>query len=144
MTPTTPFRRALLLAIGAGLLHGSWALYANASTGRGVRAALAQASLSFTGTLTLTLLTEWLFRRAHEKGRTPEQGFAIAAAGTVGVMAAFTISLHSIVGTPHVLLTSGPSLAFGTFFFTSYAWGLRVAARKRSAREQAALPVVAR
>jgi hypothetical protein len=121
--------RALLLAAGSAVFYGGWALYANWSSGRALRACLAQAAVSFASTMTLTLVAEWLFRR----GETPQRGFVLSASGTAALIAVVTTTVHVVVGTPRVMMTVAPSIVCGSMFFTAYAWGLRVAALKTAA-----------
>jgi hypothetical protein len=125
--------RPLLLGIAAALFWGSWALYVNvnASAGAGLaaRASLTQALLSFSATAGLSLLLERLFRL----GRTPWQSFWIASVGTTSISASTMVIVHAIVGTPRIVATVGPTVALGATLFTSYAWGLRVAAARASA-----------
>ena len=121
--------RPLALAVGASLLYGSWALYANRGTGSAARAALAQVTFSFCATLTLALVLERLFRA----GRTPDQGFWLAAVGTSTLAAALVTTTHLLASTPHLLLTVAPSITIGTLVYFSYAFGLRSAARRGAA-----------
>jgi hypothetical protein len=117
-----------LLGLGSAFLYGSWALFANWSTDRAARAALAQAALSFVSTTAFTLFAELLFRL----GRDPRRGFWLSALGTVTFIAMAMASIHAVVGTPRIATTIAPSVFFGGIFFTAYAWGLRTAAlRKR-------------
>jgi hypothetical protein len=121
--------RAVILALGSALLYGSWALHANWSSDRPLRAALTQAGLSFASTLTLTIVAEWLF----QFGRTPRRGFLVSASGTTTLMASAMVVLHALAGTPRILVTIAPSVAFGSIFYTTYAWGLRLAMAARTA-----------
>lgn len=126
-------RRSVVLGITGALFYGGWALYVNLAHGLtpAIKAALTQAALSFSATFVMVLICERLFRA----GRTPTQGFFLAAVGTsafgVGVMA----TGHAISGTPRILATIAPSGAVSTAFFTIYAWGLRVAAVRARAGE---------
>jgi hypothetical protein len=123
------FLRALLLAAGSAAFYGAWALFANWSSGRAVRACLAQAAVSFASTMTLTLVAEWLFRRQA----TPQRGFVLSAGGTAALIVFVTTAVHLMVGTPRLLATIAPSIVCGSMFFTAYAWGLRLSALRASA-----------
>ena len=115
--------RALVLGVGAALLYGSWAYFANLNAGadRGLRAGLVQALLSFTATVALVVLMERLFAI----GGSPGRGFWLAGPGSSSVAALVMASAHGIAGTPHLLLTIAPSLVIGTAFCFAYAAGLR-------------------
>lgn len=126
--PTTrgSFIRPLISAVGAVLVQGSWALYANwvAGADAATRAGITQAIFSFSATFVMSVILERLFR----VGRTPSHGFWIAAVGTSTINAVLVSATHWIAGTPRVLATITPSVAIGTVFYTMYAWGLRTAA----------------
>ncbi len=119
--------RALVLGVGAALLYGSWAYFANheVGVGAGLRAACVQALLSFTATVVLVSLVEHLFAAA----RNPGWGFWLAGFGGSCTGALVMASVHGIAGTPNLLLTIAPSLVIGTTFCFVYAAGLRVGQR---------------
>ncbi len=132
--PTGSNVRSLITAIASALGYGLWATLCNWPHGRwrALRAGLTQACLSFTATLSMVLLLEWLFRR----GRTPLQGFLAASLGTTLIGAAVMCGVHALTGTPNILATIAPSLSIGTIFFVSYSWGLLVSARRAIAPQR--------
>lgn len=114
--------RQVLLALGAGVLYGSWAAFANQAGGAAValRAALTQMLLSMAATLMLELVLERLFRL----GRTPRRGFWLSWLGSSMLAATALVTGHVLVGTPHVATTIAPSLMVGTALCYLYARGM--------------------
>jgi hypothetical protein len=130
-------RRAAVFGVLAALFWGGWAFYVNAGAGVLVaaRSAAAQALVSFTVTLAMSLVVERLFRA----GRTPWQGFWIGSLGTVSINVGAITTVHALAGTPRILATAGPSIALGSTFVTVYAWGLMRSTRAdlgRAVREE--------
>lgn len=113
-SPPTSLRRSLLLAGGTGLLYACWAFYANASHGAYLagRAALAQSLITFTLTLSMTLVLE----RIHPLASTPSRRVAAATVGGVGAACALSLTLHTLSGTPELLRTMLPPMSIGATY----------------------------
>lgn len=120
-------RRAILSGVGAALLFGGWAIFANRRYPAGdiARAALAQAALSALSTTAAVLLLEFLFNRP----RNLIARACLAGLGTPLAILATMAGVHAIAGTPRLLATIAPSLVSGTIFCLVYTAGLVGASR---------------
>ena len=116
-------KRALLVGLGAFLVFGSWALFANRShsTEDIVRAGLAQGGMSFVSTTFSVLLLEYLYGL----GRTPRQKLALGALGTPVVILLALTGGHLLARTPNAIMTLLPSWISGTVFCIVYTLNLR-------------------
>jgi hypothetical protein len=122
-------KRAGVTALGAALLFGGWAAFANWDHGAAavLRATLAQAGLSATSTFAAVLLLEFLFNLAEH----PALRFALGALATPLCMFAAMAVVHLLAGTPRILVTIAPSLVSGSIFCVTYTAGLLATARRR-------------
>jgi hypothetical protein len=114
--------RAIVSGCLAGTLYGTWAMTVQWSRGPviALRAAGVQALASFTTTVCMTALIEWLYRR----GRTPLRGLICAAIGAPSIGFVGMFSAHTVARTPRVLATIAPSILIGALFAASYAFAL--------------------
>lgn len=126
--PRQALTRALVLASASGSAYGAWAALVNASHGpsAALRAALAQCATSFASTFLMVVLLERLF----VLGRTPREGFWLAAVGTTSASASLMATTHALAGTPRILATIAPLVCVAGFVYTMYALGLFRAARR--------------
>ena len=112
------FVRSLASAVGGFALYGSWGYLANRGVGVDIarRVGLLQGTFSFVVTLTSALIIEAVYARL---GRV---------APTVAACLAFTyalmVTVHTLVGTPHLLVTIAPGLVVTAVFVTMYTLGL--------------------
>jgi len=111
--------RPFVVALGAGLIYGSWALYINSGHGldAAFRAAGAQAALSITATLTAVLFLEWVFARFSN----PSAGYWVSGASTAALGGGAMAAGHYAAGTPEIIPTIAPSVVIGTTFYFVYA-----------------------
>lgn len=114
-----PLVRSTALAVGAMVLYGCWAIFANRTYGMAVavRAGATQAAASFTITLSMNGLMEALRRTA----RTALGRFFRAVAGGIGLSFVLTLGLHLAMGTPELLETVLPSLTIGSVYSILYS-----------------------
>jgi hypothetical protein len=112
-------KRPAVVALGAGVLYGSWAAWANHEHGLRamLKAAGAQAALSVAATLGLVLILEYLFRRAP----SPRVGFWLASSGTSSIAVIALVAGHTLAGTPNIWTTIAPSVVVGTVFYFGYS-----------------------
>jgi hypothetical protein len=120
-------RRALLVGIGAFVLFGGWALFANRehATAAMIRAALAQGSFSFCSSTLSVLLLEYLYGI----GRTPAQQVVLGAVGTPAIILLAMTGGHLIARTPNLVATLLPSWISGLVFCIVYTINVRRIAR---------------
>lgn len=114
--------RVVLMALGAALLYGGWAVAVNWSHGLDatVRAGAAQVAYSVTTTALMSSLMEAVFARLPP-GKLRVWKTAGIASG-VGMVALTTV--HLIARTPELLLTVLPSIIMGTLFALLYCLNL--------------------
>jgi hypothetical protein len=129
-------KRAGVTALGAALLFGAWAAYANWDHGAGavLRATIAQAGLSATSTFAAVLLLEFLFNLAER----PALRFALGALVTPLCIFTAMAVVHLLAGTPRILVTIAPSLVSGSIFCLTYTAGLLATTRRQKRAAQAA------
>ena len=111
--------RAAVTGVGALVLYGGWAWWANAGHGAqsAAWAAATQGLVSGSITFGITVLMEGLARRSrHRLGR-----FAMAAGGGMGVSATYAIGMHWLMGTPEIVRTLAPIFAVGGPYCLIYA-----------------------
>jgi len=126
-------KRALLVGVGAVLLFGSWALFANRARPLSdmIRAALAQGSFSFLSTTFSVLLLEFLYGL----GRTPARKVILGAIGTPVIILVAMTTGHLLARTPNVIATLLPSWISGTIFAVVYTLNLRRLERAAAAQD---------
>ena len=116
--PGNTARRALVLAcLGAGF-WAVWALYVNLPHGQApaLRAAATQAAVAFAITYFMTASAEFFVRF----GERPAARFAVALAGTFGIIIPATSGVHALTGTPEILKTLSPAWLLGVVFCSGY------------------------
>jgi hypothetical protein len=93
-------------AVLGGAFYGSWATFANWSAGasRAERIGFTHFLMS-TG---LTLAGVAIMNRLFRLGRTPSLGAIIAFSGSMSFTYGLLISVHRLIGTPHILITLAP------------------------------------
>jgi hypothetical protein len=114
--------RSALAGLAGAALYGIWAFYINRDHGTDVAlsAALTQAFVSFSITFAITRMIEGVSGLVeHSLAR-----FVVPAVGGIGLAAAYTLGLHSWMGTPEVLQTAAPSLIVGSAYCCLYSAAL--------------------
>lgn len=102
-------RRLMDSALGAvlgGGFYGSWAIFANWSAG--AHAALRIGFVHFLMSTGLTLAGVAIMNRLYRLAQRPRNGTIIAFCGSMTFTYALLISVHTLIGTPHILLTLTP------------------------------------
>ena len=124
------YGRSALMGILAGMIYGTWAVYANwgHDVAHVARAAATQFVLSFCSTSFLTLMIELVLARSRSA-----PNLVLAAVGPHAGMATLFIAIHTVAGTPNVLRTIAPSTVIGLVFCIVY-----VAKRSRAPQDDAA------
>ena len=102
---------ALTPALLAWLLYGSWACYVNWDYGLSpaLTAFVAQGIASFSTTLFLTRLIEFLYRHIPTRGLKA----ALTPVGAIALIGITLYAIHRLSGTPDIALTIAPSLLIG-------------------------------
>lgn len=86
---------------------------------------LVQGCYSFVLTLTMTLISEWLYGRwANSSG----QMFYVVAT-VCGVLFIIPLGIHAMMGTPEIVTTILPGFVVGSIYTWVYLMGLRAAER---------------
>lgn len=102
-------RRLLDSPLGAvlgGAVYGSWAVFANVSAGPA--AALRIGAAHFAMSTGLTLAGVAMMNRLFALARSAEAGAALAFCGSMALTYTLLITVHTAIGTPHILLTLTP------------------------------------
>jgi hypothetical protein len=117
-----PLLRSLGLALGAMLLYGSWAYFANRAHGPhlALRAAATQGFVSLTLTFVVTALMEGL----HRMGSRRSTQFLFPAVGAILFGAAYSTFMHHFMGTPEMARTILPIVLIGGTYTLSYSANL--------------------
>lgn len=108
-----------LLSATIGLIgYGAWAWYANSGYGEAaaLKAAITQGSYSFSITLVLTLLMEYLYRRS--------QSVLLTALPTSLMLYISSYTVNYLAGTPEILMTILPGAIISTIYAIAYSLGL--------------------
>lgn len=104
------------------LFYGSWAFWVNYEHGQALalKAAFTQGSYSFTITLVLALIVEWLFLRLKN------WPFPLFCIGLIACSFLYLTSwsLNYFAGTPNILMTILPGAAVSTVYTFIYITGL--------------------
>ena len=113
-----PAFRVLFPAVAGFLFYGTWAFGANFGHGHvaAIKAACTQGSYSFTITLVLALVIEWLHRVLQ---RLPHHSWLV---GFIACLALYftSWSVNVVTGTPNILLTILPGAVISTIYTISY------------------------
>jgi len=120
MRLTTNNRRTRILipAIGAAIVYGSWALYANWDHGlsSAVKASLTQAAMSFFFTAFISSLIEYLFTLSQRLLFR----FLLPVFGASALTSSLLVLAHVMVGTPEIVRTILPSIVIGFIYGVGY------------------------
>lgn len=104
----------------AALVFGSWAAYVNSEYGTLVlvRTGLGQGIYALFSTwIVMRTVTGVMTRMAG----SPLRIFASFVAGFI-VMVSIPLTIHSVLGTPEILLAIAPGVLWGCFFIAGYIW----------------------
>ena len=102
-------RRLMDSALGAvlgGACYGSWATFANWSAG--ATTAMRIGTAHFAMSTGLTMAGVAIMNRLFALSRDPRRGAVIAFCGSMAFTYTLLISVHTLIGTPHILLTLAP------------------------------------
>ncbi len=121
MTRSGAQQRSLIMAVGAMLVQGSWAAYANWDFGvaAGVRAGIVQGTLSSVMTYVVTVTMEWVLGRMERAPR--HVAVAAAAALAIATMIVLQAGMHWLAGTPRILVSILPAVIVGAFYCAIYS-----------------------
>ena len=121
--------RLLTLAALAFLLYGGWAAWANHE--HGVAAALRAFVVQGVSSATTTVLMGGVIERLRRSLGGTLPGIVLAAFVASLAGGAFHVVLHLAAGTPEIVRTVVPSVAFGFVYSVTYAlWTGRARARR--------------
>lgn len=114
--------RILVNAGGAALLWGCWAAFVQRhyDLHTQITAALTQAFISAFFTLIGATVLETIFARSPKAMRVPA-----AALGTFTFIFASVVTLHTLSGTPDIVLTIAPTMTLSFFYCFGYATSLK-------------------
>lgn len=117
-----PLVRILIPPFTGFLFYGGWAFVVNIGYGQmlALKAAITQGGYSFTITLVLALMIEWLFLR------TKQWPFRLYFIGVIACSLLYVTSwsLNYLAGTPNILLTILPGAVVSTIYTIIYIIGL--------------------
>ena len=115
--------RILVPPLAGLLFYGGWAFWVNAEFGQSVafKAAVTQGGYSFTITLLLALMIEWLF--ASFKVLPGRQWWVGAIACSLLYLTSWGVNV--ITGTPNILLTILPGATVSTVYTVIYVLTLK-------------------
>lgn len=133
-------RRLMDSAFGAvlgGAAYGSWATYANWSAGSSH--ALRIGGTHFAMSTGLTLAGVAIMNRLFRLAGDPRGGAVLAFCGSMAFTYALLIGVHSLIGTPHILLTLAPGFLPTLSFCIAYP--LLLLRQTRLAPQPASLPL---
>lgn len=119
---------ALVSALAAGVGYGGWAAYANYDHEAHIwmMAGAIQAVYAFGATLSITHMARWTYRKYDCSIRGTIAGFA---AGFI-LMLLIPITIHSLSGTPNIIMTILPGLIWGSIYLLSFLLSLHRAERR--------------
>ena len=109
---------ALINAVLAMVIYGTWAAYANAEHGRDIAltAGAVQASYAFASTLSVSVCALWAYQRFGRGGYGILLGFGCSFA----LMLAIPLFIHTLLGTPELWLTILPGLIWGSMYIVVF------------------------
>ena len=110
--------RGLLAAAAGFTVYGGWAYYINHSHGSSaaLKALFTQGSYSFTLTLIMAFIMEWLFQLSSK----PVTRFCLTFFITSLFLYSTSWGINFWAGTPEILLTILPGAIIGTLYTLSY------------------------
>lgn len=111
------------MSVNAALWYGAWAYYANRTHGwkEATQASLTQAVVSLTITFLVTMTIE-LVSQCYQSNVL---AIALSAGSAIVLVGAYTVTFHTLLGTPEVLATIAPVFLMGSIYCISYAIGVR-------------------
>ncbi len=109
---------ALLTAVAAAIIYGSWAVYANYEHGvhAWIMAGLLQAVYAFFSTFSITHVAKWVFLK-YKCGIT---GVVAGFGMSFLVMLAIPLGVHNFFGTPDIWQTMLPGLIWGSIYLLGF------------------------
>ncbi len=110
--------RVLIPPFAGLLFYGSWAFWVNLEHGlmAATKAAATQGGYSFTITLVLSLVIEWLFRLMKHM---PFYPFWVGFIACI-LLYSTSYGVNALTGTPNVILTILPGAAISTIYTVLY------------------------
>lgn len=110
--------RSLLAATAGFIVYGGWAFFINYGYGLSAafKAGATQGSYSFTLTLSLSFLMEWLFQLSSQ----PRLQFSLAFITPCLLIYCTSWGVNVLTGTPEILLTILPGATISTLYTLSY------------------------
>jgi hypothetical protein len=117
-----PIIRIIVPPVSGFLFYGAWAMWVNYSHGwdYAITAGLTQGTYSFTITLLLAVVVEWLFIRLANVYLRSLWIFLVAAI----LLASTSVGVNILTGTPEVLWTVLPGLMVSLTYTVVYIIGL--------------------
>lgn len=126
-------------AVLGGACYGAWALFIN--LGAGWPQALRSGGAHWAMSAAITYGSVLLMRRLFELGRDPLHGATLAVLGSLVLTYVILLTVHALIGTPHILLTLAPGLlptiAFAVTFSGLLLREARLAVNADEAQEPA-------
>jgi hypothetical protein len=116
-------------AVLGGLCYGLWALFVNRGAGWPHASLIGAAHWTMSASLTYGCVS--LMRRLFRVPADPRLGAMLAAGGSLVATYTLLISVHTMIGTPHILWTLAPGLPPTIAFAVTYASLLLREARRR-------------
>jgi len=110
--------RGLLAGTAGFVIYGSWAFYINFDHGlaAALKAGATQGSYSFTLTLIMSFIMEWLFQLSDQ----PKVKFSLTFFITCLLIYSTSWSINALAGTPEIFLTILPGATISTLYTLSY------------------------
>lgn len=114
--------RSIVSGLFGFAAYGGWAFYANDTHGldAAMKAAFTQGSYSFTVTLVMTLLIEYLFRLPSNRTLR----FCVTFFGTCAILYSSSWGVNALAGTPEIFMTILPGIVIGTVYTFVYTLSL--------------------
>lgn len=110
--------RGLLAGTAGFVIYGGWAFFINFDHGlpAALKAGATQGSYSFTLTLIMSFIMEWLFQLSDQ----PKVKFSLTFFITCLLIYSTSWSINALAGTPEIFLTILPGATFSTIYTLSY------------------------
>jgi len=114
--------RSLLAATAGFIVYGGWAFFINYDHGltAAFKAGATQGSYSFTLTLGLSFLMEWLFQLSDQ----PRLQFSLTFITPCLLIYCTSWGVNVLTGTPEIFLTILPGATISTLYTLSYTLAL--------------------
>lgn len=122
MSANNGVTRSIVSGLFGFAAYGGWAFYVNYAHGldAAAKAAFTQGSYSFTVTLVMTLLMEYLFRLLAN----PMLRFCATFFGTCALLYSTSWGVNVLAGTPEIFMTILPGIIIGTVYTFIYTLSL--------------------